>query len=162
MGLRTGLLAVLAVAAVAGAGFAHEFKAGDLTIGHPYALETPPTARAGAGYFSVTNHGATADTLLEVTVAAPLTAKVHKTEMQDGVARMLPAGPLEIPPGQTLTLAPRGDHVMFLGLAAPWAAGDEVAATLVFEHAGPVAVTFKVEARPAGGGDAGHGAHTGQ
>ena len=44
---------------------------------------------------------------------------------------------------------------MFMGLAAPWKAGDHVPATLVFETAGAVPIVFNVEARKEGAGDAG-------
>ena len=55
-----------------------------------------------------------------------------------------------------MTLEPRGLHVMFMGLTAPWKAGDHIPATLVFETAGKVPVVFNVEPRKAGeGGDMG-------
>ena len=44
-----------------------------------------------------------------------------------------------------------------MGLASPFVAGDEVPATLIFEMAGEVAITFKVEERSAEGQD--HSAH---
>lgn len=144
-------LAALAAAAFASTASAHDYKAGDLTIAHPYAIETPATAKSAAGYFSVTNTGTTPDTL--VAVEAGVTAEVHEaTTDAAGVASMAPTGPLAIPPGGTVTLAPRGLHVMFMGLAAPWKAGEEVPATLVFEKAGKVPVVFRVETRKAAAG----------
>ena len=47
------IIAALAAAGVASAAAAHEYKLGDLTIGHPYATETAATARTGAGYLSI-------------------------------------------------------------------------------------------------------------
>lgn len=143
-------IAALAASALAPLADAHEFKAGDLTIGHPYAIETPATAKTAAGYFSVTNTGSTPDTLVAVEADFPR-VEVHTTEVDaSGVARMVAAGPLEVGPGETVTLEPRGLHVMFMGLTAPWTAGDEVPATLVFEKAGSVPVVFKVEPRKTG------------
>ena len=73
---------------------------------------------------------------------------IHRTETDAaGVARMVPVEALEIPPGATVTLEPGGTHVMFMGLTAPFAEGDKIDATLVFEKAGEVAVRFNVEAR---------------
>ena len=155
--VRTMIAALLAAGLATAAG-AHEFTAGDLTIGHPYAIETPAGARSGAGYFSVTNAGADADRL-EAVRAEGVEAELHATRTgADGVAQMLPLDGLDIPPGATVTLAPRGIHVMFLGLPAPWAAGDRIAATLSFERAGEVPVEFMVEPRgrqPAAGGHEG-------
>jgi copper(I)-binding protein len=63
-------------------------------------------------------------------------------------------------------LARGGDHVMFMGLNEPFADGDTVAVTLVFEHAGEVAVEIPVDLnrKPTHGGGhgAGHGAGQGQ
>ena len=60
--MRFPTLAALAAAmTLAGAAGAHEYKLGDLTIAHPYAIATPATARTGAGYLSVTNGGGEPD-----------------------------------------------------------------------------------------------------
>jgi len=147
------MLAALVAAAIAGGAEAHEFEVGDLTIGHPYALETAASARTAAGYFSVHNAGSEPDRLLAVRADFPR-VELHRTEVDaQGVNRMAPVEALEIGPGETVTLAPRGMHVMFMGLEAPLAAGQEIEATLVFERAGEVAVRFDVERR----GDAGEG-----
>jgi periplasmic copper chaperone A len=139
-------IAALAMA-FAAAAHAHEFKAGDLTIGHPYAIETPATAKSAAGYFSVTNSGSAPDALVAVRADVPM-AELHTTETDAaGVTRMGAVEALEIAPGATVTLEPRGLHVMFMGLSAPWKAGDEIPATLVFEKAGEVPVVFDVEPR---------------
>lgn len=143
-------IAALAAAALAATAEAHEFKAGDLTIAHPYAVETPPTAKSAAGYFSVTNTGTAPDRLVAIEADVPR-AEVHTSETDDaGVARMTPVETLEIAPGATVTLEPRGLHVMFMGLEAPWKAGDHIPATLVFETAGEVPIVFNVEARKDG------------
>ncbi len=143
-------IASLAAAAFAATAEAHEFTAGDLTIGHPYAIETPATAKSAAGYLSVTNAGTVPDRLVAIE-ADVAKAELHTTETDAaGVARMMPVAAIEIAPGETVTLEPRGLHVMFMGLAAPWAAGDHVPATLVFESAGAVPIVFNVQARKEG------------
>ena len=125
----------------------HEFAAGSLTVGHPYAVATPPGARTGAGYFTVTNAGAEPDRLLAVEADFPR-VEVHQTVVgADGVASMAPVGAVEVPAGATVTLAPQGIHVMFMGLAAPLTEGATVPAVLVFEKAGEVPVVFDIEAR---------------
>ena len=153
------LLAALAAAlSVAGAARAHEFRVGDLTIGHPYAIETPATAKSGAGYLTITNAGDAPDRLLAVEAAVPR-AEIHTSETDAaGVTRMLPVDGVEIPPGGTVTLEPGGLHVMFMGLGAPFEAGAKIDATLVFEKAGEVAVEFNVEPRGAGTDDVDHDA----
>jgi periplasmic copper chaperone A len=136
---------------------AHDFTLGALTIAHPYAIATPATARAGAGYLAVTNTGDEADSLVAVRADFPQ-IMLHTTEVDaSGVARMTELGAVEIPPGETVTLAPRGMHVMFIGLSDPFVEGEKIPATLVFEHAGEIAVEFDVEARGATGGGTDHG-----
>ena len=145
-------IAAIAAATFAATARAHEYTAGDLTVGHPYAIETPATAKSAAGYFSVTNAGSASDRLVAVETAVG-EAEVHETTTDSaGVTTMAAVPALDIPASATVTLAPRGLHVMFTGLTAPWKAGDEVPATLVFERAGEVPVVFKVEARKASGG----------
>jgi len=150
----TRTAAILAAILLATPAPGHEFQLGALTIGHPFAFETPVTAQTGAGYLTITNTGTTPDRLLEVRADFPK-VEVHTTEMKDGVARMLHVEALEIPPGETVTLAPGGFHVMFMGLRGdPFEIGEEISATLVFETAGTLDVVFNVEARPVGGAPA--------
>lgn len=149
--------ALAAAFLLAGGAGAHEFTLGALTIGHPYAVETAPTAKTAAGYLSVSNAGPDADRLIAVEADFPQTT-LHVTETDaSGVSRMSQVEAIEIPAGATVALEPRGGHVMFMGLAAPMAAGDKVPATLVFEKAGRIAVEFNVEPRSADAPD--HSAH---
>ena len=149
--IRRHILAALAVAAaLATAARAHEYALDGLRIEHPYAVETPPTATAGAGYLSITNTGTAPDRLIAVRTAFPR-SRIHAAEVDaQGVASMRPVDALDIPAGATVTLAPAGLHVMFMGLDRPFAADASIPATLVFERAGEIAVEFKVEPRGAG------------
>lgn len=156
--MRPKTATLLMVLLLNGAANARDFTLGALTIGHPYVFETPPTALTSAGYLTVTNDGPEADRLLAVDTAFPH-AMLHVTEIDAaGVARMLPAEAMEIPADDIVALEPRGAHVMFVGLDAPLMAGDEFAASLVFEKAGRVEVVFKVEPRTQGGAT-GHSGH---
>lgn len=144
--LRTTLIAAVAVLSTHGAS-AHEFKAGDLSIDHPYSFATPPTASAGAGYMTITNTGTGDDTLVAVESGFPKTM-IHKTTMEDGVMKMRhQKGGVPIPAGETVSFEPGGLHIMFMGLEAPLKDGEKNTATLVFEKAGKVEVVFNVEKR---------------
>lgn len=151
-GLRRLMGAAGAAMLLAQGAAAHGFKVGDLEVGHPYAIATPAAAKAGAGYFSVTNGGSDADRLVAIEADFPM-VQIHETETDAaGVARMMEVEAVEIPAGGTVVLEPGGMHVMFMGLAAPLVEGDSIDATLVFEKAGAVAVQFSVEARGEDGG----------
>ncbi|QQA41604.1 copper chaperone PCu(A)C [Pelagovum pacificum] len=126
---------------------AHEFEAEGLVIGHPFAFATTPTAMSGAGYLTVTNEGDTPDALIGIEADFPR-VMLHTSSEEDGVMRMEHVERFEIAPGETLTLAPDGNHVMFMGLDGdPFEAGEEIPATLIFETAGRVDVVFNVEER---------------
>jgi copper(I)-binding protein len=128
---------------------AAEYTLGALEVADPYAIETPPTAKSAAGYLSITNHGTEPDRLVAIRSSLPQ-SQIHAVETDaSGVTRMRPVEGLQIDPGETVTLAPQGLHVMFMGLPAPFVAGTDIPATLVFEHAGDMPVAFSVRRRGA-------------
>jgi periplasmic copper chaperone A len=142
---------------------AHEFKAGDLEIGHPWTRATPAGAKVAGGYLKVTNHGKTADHLIGFTAEGADAVELHEMAMADNVMTMREVkGGLEIKPGETVELTPGGYHFMMMGLKTPFKQGQMIKGTLKFEHAGTVPIEFKVEAMGAqetAGGHEDHGAH---
>jgi periplasmic copper chaperone A len=135
---------------------ADSVKAGDLTIDSAWARATPKGSPVGAGYLAIKNDGAAADRLTAVTVDFA-TVQVHEMKLTNGVMQMREiTDGLEIPAHKTVTLAPNGDHLMFVGLKHSLAKGETVKATLTFEHAGQVAVDMPVLAIGAMGPGAAH------
>ena len=67
--------------------------------------------------------------------------QIHETTMNGDVMKMreLPDG-LPIPVGAPVDLKPGGYHLMFMHVTAPFAEGQIIEATLVFEKAGEVAL----------------------
>lgn len=150
------LFSVLFIGATASA---HDYNIGNLTIHHPYAVETFESAKTGAGYLSVTNDGETPDRLIEVRSSYPRTT-LHQTRMQNGVARMEHVADLEIAPGETVTLEPGGMHIMFMGIdGRPFEIDEKVPATLVFEVAGEIEVLLSVQEREAADSMEDHAEH---
>lgn len=116
---------------------------GQLAIYGPY-VPAPP-ADIAALYFVVVNGGDAADRLIGIGTAAAGGAMLHQTVVDGDASRMSPVeGGLEIPPGGEVVLAPGGYHVMLTSLIEPLTEGDIVHATLVFEHAGTVAIEAPV------------------
>ena len=139
---------------------AHDFKVADLEIHHPMAFETPRAAKSGAGYLMIVNNGTTDDSLLAVQADFPK-VQLHLSEEKDGIAKMIHVDKIDIPAGQSVELMPGGLHVMFMGLNGdPLEEGEEIKATLVFEHAGEVDVVFNVEPRSEGAQGADHSGHS--
>ena len=135
---------------------AHEYKLGDLEIGHPWSRATLPGAKVAAGYLTVTNNGSNADRLVAVSAGIAGRGDIHEMAVKDGVMTMRPvAGGLEIPAGGEVKLEPGSYHLMFMDLGAPAVEGERFPGTLTFEKAGTVEVEFAVE--KAGGED--HSGH---
>ena len=124
---------------------AHEYNAGDLHIGHPYALATPPGAKAGGAYLSIDNKGKAADKLLRASTARAGSVELHTMSMDGNVMRMRMAPSIDVAPGATVKLAPGGLHVMLQDIKQPLKKGDKFPMTLVFERAGEVKVEIVVQ-----------------
>lgn len=140
-------LAFVLLLAGIGIASANSYKLGALEIGHPWARATPPTAPTGGGYLSIKNNGATPDRLMSASSPVAAAVQVHEMKMEGNVMRMRELdGPLEIKPGETVTLAPGGMHLMIMGLKEPLKQGDKVPLTLVFEKAGKIDVDLVVVA----------------
>jgi copper(I)-binding protein len=130
---------------------AQQYKAGDITVEKPWTRATPKGADAGAAYLTINNNGATPDRLTGGS-ADFAAVEIHLMKTEGGVMQMreLKDG-LNIPAHGTVRLAPGGYHIMFTHLTKPLEKGAKITATLTFEHGGPVAVEFPVQAVGAAG-----------
>ncbi|WP_310498650.1 copper chaperone PCu(A)C [Sandarakinorhabdus sp.] len=125
---------------------AHDYRAGNIAIDHPVIRVASPVSKTGAGYLTLVNKGAAADRLLAVITTASARADLHGTIAAGNVMQMrAQAGGVPVPAGATVRFAPGGLHIMFIGLRQAMPSGSTVAATLRFEKAGDVAVSFKAE-----------------
>ncbi len=127
-----------------------ETVAGTLAIRDPWSRATPGGARVGAGYVTIENRGGEPDRLLSAESEVSGGAEVHETVMAGGVARMSPTGPLAVSAKGRLELKPGGHHLMLTDLKRPLKEGERFTATLVFERAGRVPLTFVVRGLGAG------------
>jgi copper(I)-binding protein len=103
-----------------------------------------PVGRQMTGcYLTLTT--TTADRLVSVTSPAANLVQIHESRIESGMMMMneLKEG-LPLPAGETVALAPGGNHLMLLGVEEPLVAGDTVALTLTFESSSPVEVTATV------------------
>ncbi|SEO23909.1 hypothetical protein SAMN02990966_01317 [Rhodospirillales bacterium URHD0017] len=141
------ILCLIAATLLASPAWAQDYKLGSLEISQPWTRATPPTAKTGGGFVTITNKGATPDRLIAVRSTASDKAEIHEMKMDGNVMRMreLDKG-LEIPPGATVELKPGGLHIMFMELKAPFAKDAKVPVTLVFEKAGSIDVELAVQA----------------
>lgn len=121
--------------------------ADSVSIENARAFATAPTAMAGGGFLTITNTGDQDDTLIGIRADFPR-VELHTTEFTDGVARMMHLDEIPVPAGETVSLEPGGLHVMFMGLRGnPLEEGEAIPATLIFENAGEVEITFDIVKR---------------
>jgi copper(I)-binding protein len=146
--LRT-LLTLALVGFGAIAAWAHEFKAGDLEIVHPWARATLKGSDVADGFMKIVNHGSTPDKLIAVSVEFAKAGQIHDMKMDGDVMKMqeLTEG-LEIPAGATVELKPKSLHLMFIGVNQELVPDMIMDGELTFEKAGKVKVEFMIE--PAG------------
>ncbi|RKT32871.1 hypothetical protein BXY70_2221 [Roseovarius halotolerans] len=142
MSFKTTIAAALAATALAFPAFAQ-----DITVNDPYARSSAMMATSGAAFMTITNNSGTDDRL--IAAASPVSEKVelhtHKQD-ENGVMRMIHVEEgLPIAAGETLMLERGGNHIMFLGIEAPFEQGATVPLTLTFETAGEISVEVPVD-----------------
>jgi hypothetical protein len=134
-------------------------NASDVMISSAYARASAvPTAKSGAVYMTVMNHGGTQDRLVDIRTDVAKNASLHETVIADGVAKMREIEALDLTPGASAEMAPNGMHIMLTGLKGPLKQGESFQITLVFEKAGEISVTVPV-GDVAASGTQDHGTH---
>lgn len=154
----TRKFAALAASAICTATLTTAALADGIVIDDAYARAS--NTRAGAAFVMIHNHGTVDDRLVSVSSDAAARVELHThKEIGDGVFKMMEIEDgFAIPAGGMHGLARGGDHVMFMGLTAPFEQGAVVSVTLTFEQAGDVVVDIPVdlERQPAKDAHAGH------
>lgn len=154
--MKTRILLIACAAMIsAGTAFAHDYKLGAISIGHPWARPTAPGA-AGAAYLSLENSGGEADKLVSAASSVAGTTQLHQTIDEGGVMKMREAaGGVELAPHATVAFKPGGYHIMLMNLKHPLREGEHIPLTLTFAKAGSIGVEVYVEKSATGGQDAG-------
>lgn len=116
-----------------------------LSVRDAWASPTPGGAQVSAGYLTIVNGTAAADTLVSATSPRATSVEVHEMSMDGVVMRMRQVtGGLTIQSGGEVALAPGGNHLMFMGVTQPFAEGESIPVTLTFANAGVVEVQLPV------------------
>jgi len=129
-----------------------------IEVTNAWARATVPAQKTAGVYLDIRSR--TAARLVGAASLHANTAEVHQTVHEGGVMKMLPVKTIELPPGQTVRLAPGGYHIMLTGLKNQLRRGDSMPLTLTVQRAdGTVLeIPIKVEVREptAGGATAPH------
>ncbi len=118
-------------------------RAGSLEVYRP-RTPRPAAGRTAALYLVIRNRGNEPDTLVALSTPAAASAMLHRSAVEDGMARMSAAGVVEVPPTSDLVLEPGGLHAMLMGLVAPLELGDTFDVTLEFAVSGALTLPVPV------------------
>ncbi|MFY2823961.1 copper chaperone PCu(A)C [Ruegeria sp. MALMAid1280] len=156
MSLKSKLLASMATALLATSAWAQDA----ISVDDAYARSSGKSAKAGAAFMMIQNAGEIDDRLIGVESDAAARVELHTHQVDDnGVAKMAHVEEgFVIPAGEMHMLKRGGDHVMFMGLTAPFEHGATVPVTLIFEKAGEVEIEIPVDLERQDKG--GHGSHS--
>lgn len=106
--------------------------------------EPPPVAKGTAGYGIIINNGEVADTLLHV-CSKDAMVMLHKTDIKNGMAKMIHMSDTVIDSGSELKLEPMSFHLMFSDLTPKrFVAGHMITLFFEFEKAGTITVDVPV------------------
>ena len=109
-------------------------QADTLNITHAWIREAPPSSKVLAAYMSINNPGETAITVKGISSPDFESAEVHRTVINEGVARMLHVEQLEVPANGNVKLEPGGLHLMLFNPERTLAAGDTVSLTIYLDN----------------------------
>jgi copper(I)-binding protein len=130
-----------------------------VTVADPWVKTAESGMTAVFGTFSTT--GSTPVTVVSAQTSASPRTELHEVVAgNDGAMRMRPKGDgFVIAPGTPRVLAPGGDHIMIMDLAAPIRPGDQVDVTLTLSDGSTI--PFTALAKETGGGEENYegGAH---
>jgi periplasmic copper chaperone A len=155
--LLLGLSASLWLSALA-----HDYRVGDVRVGHPYATPSLAGASSGAAYIAtLENTGTTPDRLLRASTPVAGAVELHLMSVDgDGVMRMRPLDAAAVMPEQPIKMRPGlGMHFMLSELKQPLMEGQSFPMTLEFERGGKVEVKVVVQVPKPRTGDSNAVAH---
>ena len=104
-----------------------------------------PVGRQMTGCY-LTLTAATADRLVSAASPEANLVQIHESRIESGMMMMqeLRDG-LPLPAGETVALAPGGNHLMLLGVKEPLVAGDTVTLILTFENGPDLEIIARVD-----------------
>lgn len=119
----------------------------DIVVEDAYARASTLMSKSGAAFMILKNTGDADDRLIAASSDAAKRVELHTHKADaNGVMQMLEVEEgFPVPAGGMHALARGGDHVMFMGLTAPFEHGRILTVTLTFEKAGDMVVEIPVD-----------------
>jgi len=115
-----------------------------LEISEAWVREAPPTALMMAGYMTINNTGDAPVTVISISSPDFDSAEIHRTVIEEGIARMLPVSQLEIPANSQVKLEPGGLHLMLFDPKRSLPEGEAVTFIIHLDDSNSVSTTSPV------------------
>ncbi|NNG11808.1 MAG: copper chaperone PCu(A)C [Halobacteria archaeon] len=124
-----------------------------LEVTDPWIREAPPGANVLAAYMVIANQDIQAATITAIASPDFERIEMHRTLVEDGVARMVPVESLQIAAAGRVVLEPGGIHVMLYNPRRLLREGDSVALDIQLSGAACIRVNVPVAKMNAGDDD---------
>ena len=125
-----------------------------ITVDSAWIREAPPATSVLAAYMTIKNDSETDQQITGMESPDFESAEIHRTVVEDGVAKMLPVTALNLAAGDSVSLEPGSLHVMLFDPQRPLREGD--IATLIVHTASGAAISVQATVIRKTGDDAGH------
>ena len=119
-----------------------------LQVENAWVREAPPSAHMMAAYMTLKNTGSGEAVLTQVDSPAFGHVMLHKSEVVDGVARMIHQDEIVIPAQGSVELKPGGFHLMMPAPEKRLMEGDRVDFILTFSNGATTRVQADVRKKP--------------
>jgi copper(I)-binding protein len=121
------------------------FAAPPLQVENPWIPEAPPVSSVLAGYVTLVNPSDETVTIEAVSSEVFDRVEIHRTVMQQGMARMEPQDTLTIPAHDRVQLKPGGLHLMLIKPKQALKNGDQVDLSLKLSSGDIITTRFVVK-----------------
>ena len=123
----------------------NSYELGALRISSLYIRGTIQS-RPAAGYMTIHNLGSEPDKLISISSPMAERVELHKTSIENGIAKMFKMPQIPLPPKSTIILKPGNFHLLVMGLKKPLVAVTLFPMTLNFATEGAINSNLKVKA----------------
>jgi len=118
-----------------------------VTVENAWARATVPGQKVAAVYLEIRSDEPAK--LIGVRSSAASSAEIHSMSNDGGVMKMRQLKSIDLPAGQTVRLAPNGNHIMLQDIKQPLQPGTRVPVVLIVEQKGKKKwIQVQAEVRP--------------
>ncbi|MCY3769408.1 MAG: copper chaperone PCu(A)C [Gammaproteobacteria bacterium] len=151
-GVRPGNIVHAFLCLLALSGFVQTGHADTIAVHDPWIRAAPPGAPM-AGYMVLYNHGAGMKTLVGASSEAFEKIMLHRSLIENGVAKMEHVHSVPVGPGDKVRFEPGGLHLMLMQARETFRATDVISISLEFDNGSTLETRFTVHSPGTGHGN---------